>query len=133
MSTKDRAIPFSISLSLSKLERLERVLKLAAHQGRLTGDTARPNKLAAEALMILCAQWEADFRAQGLLPHEEPIATGALPASMPVDSARLATDPAARARARAAQGFDHAANGATDQTGVQTLAAPPGINWDEVP
>lgn len=108
--TRDRAIPFSISIPLSKLERLEQVLKLAVSQGRLTGDPNRPNKLAAEALIWLTAQWEAEFRAQGLL------------AAAPVlDAARLATDPDARAKARAAQGFD------SEQPSL--LEEPPGIDW----
>lgn len=133
MLTKDRAIPFSLSLPMTKLERLERVLKIAVHQGKLTGDPSRPNKLAAEALMVLCAQWEAEFRAQGLLPHEGPMAPGMAPASAPVDAARLATDPDARARARAAQGFGATPVSDGEQEGGKVLPEPPGVNWDNQP
>jgi hypothetical protein len=128
MLIKDRAIPFSLSIPYTKLVRLERVLKLAAHQGRLTSDPNRPNKLAAEALMVLCAQWEAEFRAQGLLPHEDPIAPGMASASEQIDAARLATDPDARARARAAQGFGLPPSSPDTQPNV--FSEPPGIDWD---
>lgn len=130
----DRAIPFSLSLPFSQLQRMERVLGIAAQQGMLVSPASRPNKLAAELLMQQVARLENEFRLAGLLPHEAPVAPGAIPASMPMpDSARLATDPDARARARAAQGFDGAPVTHDGQTAPGTLSEPPGVDWEKVP
>lgn len=135
MNPNDRAVPFSLSLPLSQIQRLERVLAVASAQGMLVSPPSRPNKLAAELLMQHVLRMEKEFRAVGLLPPEEPVAPGALPASAPVavDAARLATDPDARARARAAQGFGATPVSDGEQEGGKVLPEPPGVNWDNQP
>ena len=62
-----------------------------------------------------------------LVPCAVPTARTALGA------ARLATDPDARARARAAQGFDGAPVTHDGQTAPGTLSEPPGVDWEKVP
>lgn len=129
---KDRAIPFSLSIPLSHLERLERVLGIAAQQGRLTGDAHRPNKLAAEALMQLAVQWEAEFRAQGLLAPAPSAQPALSPTPAPINAGRLAADPVAREQARRAGGFSPASTFDADGSDDIVLPEPPGINWDKV-
>lgn len=134
MNPNDRAVPFSLSLPLSQIQRLERVLAVASAQGMLVSPPSRPNKLAAELLMQHVLRMEKEFRAVGLLPPEEPVAPGALPASAPValDATRLATDPEARAKARANAGFGATPTPAAGQEGDTPLPEPPGIDWETV-
>lgn len=129
MAAKDRCVPFSLSIPISQLERLERVLLIALAKGRLQGDPGRLNKLAAALLVQRMTELETEFRMLGLL--DEP----AVPTQ--VDAASLARDPALRNAARAAMGLGHAlpdpAHPDDDHPSASPLQAPAEIDWDKVP
>jgi hypothetical protein len=156
----DRAVPFTLSIKMSQIARLERVLNLAASQGRLQSGPNRTNKLAAELLLQALATLEQEYAAQGLLPEATlgglpslPIAPTAyalpLPVQAPQSAPSAASDPAYRAQVRAA----HDARTARLSGGAFTpptlaeleaayraqgaeskpLEAPAGIDWDRAP
>ena len=110
----DRAVPFTLSLKVSQITRLERVLQVAAMQGRLQSDASRVNKLACELLMQALATLEQEYIAQGILTGPTqgplpalPIAPTTYAAILPPGNAPQAllspaNDPAYRAQIRAA-------------------------------
>lgn len=153
----DRAVPFTLSIKMSLISRMERVLNVAAMQGRLHSGTGRTNKLAVELLLQAVATLEQEYASQGLLPDATlgglpslPVAptTYALPltAQAPQNAPSAASDPAYRAQVRAAHDAQTArlSGGAfTPPTlaeleaayraqGAESkpLEAPAGIDWD---
>lgn len=152
----DRSVPFTLSVKLSFLTRLERVLDLAHAQGMLHGPRGKTNKLAFELLERSVANLESDFLALGLVTPT--------PSALPT-AARVATDPATRAAVRAAHDARtaHMANvagaapvvsplQATLEAGYRaalhaaspfvseldapepgSLPEPPGVDWDQTP
>ena len=113
----DRAIPFTLSIKSSILTRLERVLSVAASQGRLHGDPNKTNRLATELLIQAMTTLEQEYAAQGLLhlpfPAPQapqaglPIAPATYAAALPLPTPSgaplsAANDPAYRAQLRAA-------------------------------
>lgn len=138
--TFDRAVPFTLSLTLSQIQRIGNVLQAAARAGLLTSPEHRPNKLVAEFLMQQVQRLEIEFRATGLLAPLPPVlhATPTAPAPptapeapAPLNAERLATDPDARARARAALGFNASPQAAEPPTAP--LPEPDGLDWSRVP
>lgn len=142
----DRAVPFTLSLTLSQIQRIGSVLQVAARAGMLTSPEHRPNKLVAEFLMQQVQRLEIEYRATGLLAPLPPVAPAPptaleaptqlnTPAPLntptPLNAERLATDPDARARARAALGFNPAPPAAAPPP--SPLPEPEGLDWSRVP
>ena len=109
----DRAVPFTLSIKVSQISRLERVLKVAAMQGRLHSGADRVNKLASELLFQAISTLEQEYIAQGLLPAHAgappapPAPLTLAPAAYappvaPVGLQNPASDPSYRAQLRAA-------------------------------
>lgn len=135
--TNDRSVPFTMSLTLSQIDRLTKTLVAASNAGMLTSPRHRPNKLAAEFLLQGVLRLEKDLLATGWLQPEAPAApTAPAPinapeAPTPLNAERLATDPDARARARAALGFNPAPPAAAPPP--SPLPEPEGLDWSRVP
>lgn len=132
--TNDRSVPFTMSLTLSQIDRVSKTLVAASDAGMLTGPRHRPNKLAAEFLMQSVLRLEKDLLATGWLQPEArtaPAAPTASEAPAPLNAERLATDPDARARARAALGFNPAPPAA--EPPPSPLPEPEGLDWSRVP
>lgn len=156
----DRAVPFTLSIKMSQIARMERVLNLAASQGRLQSGPNRTNKLAVELLLQAIATLEQEYVAQGLIPEAAlgalpslPIAptTYALPLTpqAPQNAPSAASDPAYRAQVRAAHDARSAqlVGGHYPATSLAELEAayraqgaeskpldpPAGIDWDRAP
>jgi hypothetical protein len=155
----DRAVPFTLSVKLSFLARMERVLDLAQAQGIFRSPRGRTNKLALELLERALSDLESDFIATGLMLPATTPATPALPTA-----SLAATDPTTRAAIRAAHDARSASlaqlGGGTHQAPAQPaleagyrstqaqaspflseldqatptpLPAPDGIDWDSTP
>jgi hypothetical protein len=153
----DRAVPFTLSIKVSQLARIERVLTAACAQGRLKGDPHRPNKLAAELLLQAVADLETLCDPQGLLaapaapappafhppPHPDPFLPLPSPASDPAYRAQIRAAHDARAARLAGAPLPAAtlpeleaayrAAMAPDSLSSAPLPVPEGIDWDRTP